>query len=166
MGSRLLSGLFSCLQSAEMDSLVLGWPVVALGLISLTYVPYLFLRIPAVHQKLAQEKKKGYDIRVPRESQAAATDGTPEGRYIARLSGHHANCFEFFPMFALGVFAALHRGVPEARVNWWASAVLAQRLVYSGLFIAGTNATLGNARALVWTVGLGICCYLIAFASP
>ncbi len=130
------------------------------------------LRIPAIHQKLAaapaDAKSKGlrhYDIRTPRAAQAAALDDSPDGRYIARLSGHHQNSHEILPIIAVAVFGALQRGVPEASVSAWASLFLASRVVYTGVYIGGASAALGYTRALVWAAGLAICVHLLAVAK-
>ncbi len=134
-----------------------------------TNPPPAVLRIPAIHSKLAAAPAaKGprlYDIRQPRTAQAAALDDSPEGRYIARLSGQHQNSHEILPVIAVAVFAALQRGVPEASVSAWASLFLASRVVYSAVYICGVSAALGYARALVWTAGLAICLHLLAVAK-
>jgi uncharacterized MAPEG superfamily protein len=133
------------------------------------YVPHLFLRIPAIHAKFAKaagdKKPRAYDIRLPRASQAEAADDTPEGRYIARLSGHHQNSFEAFPLIAGACLVALQRGVPEASVSAWAALILLVRLAYSALYIGGSVAWMAFARAGVWAVGFALCCWLMAFAA-
>ena len=142
------------------------YQLVLFSCVLLCYLPHLLLRIPAIFAKLANNDKglKTYDIRAPRVSQALAADDTPEGRYIARLTGHHNNSHEVFPILAAAIFSALHRGVPVAVVNFYASAFLASRVLYTFLYICGTSAAFGYTRALVWTAGLVLCGYLMAFA--
>jgi uncharacterized MAPEG superfamily protein len=147
----------------------LPWQHVLFAAALLTYLPHLLLRIPAIHAKLAagdKDKKgpKGYDIRAPRTVQAAAVDDSAEGRYIARLNGHHANSHEVFPILLAGVLGALQRGVAAGTVNGYATAFLASRVLYTALYIGGTSAPAGLARAGVWTVGLVLCLHLLAFA--
>ncbi len=87
--------------------------------VMLTYIPHLFLRVPAVNAKLAADYKareqksglKGYSLAFPRVAQAAAADETKEGRFIQALNGHHANSHEAFPIFAAACLAAAARGV-------------------------------------------------------
>ena len=150
------------------------WPTVFVCAVLLCYIPHLALRVPAVHSKLASEKKQagatakgllgGYEIRSPRLAQAAAVDDSPEGRYIARLTGHHDNSHEIFPILVAAVLGALQRGVGKEVVNFWATLWLLSRVVYTLLYITGSSKAFGNARALVWAVGLGLLCYLLAWA--
>jgi uncharacterized MAPEG superfamily protein len=150
---------------------VLEWPLVLAGCMLLTYVPHLLLRVPAVHAKLAAAKDarkgapKGYDIRAPRVAQREAEDETPEGRYIARLSGHHANCHEGFALITAAVLGALQRGAGKGAVDELATIYFASRLVYSALYIGGTSQAAGLARALTWTAGLGVCAWLLVGAK-
>ena len=150
---------------------VLEWPLVLVGCILLTYLPHLLLRVPAVHAKLAAAKEarkgapRGYDIRSPRTAQREAEDDSPEGRYIARLSGHHANCHEGFAIVTAAVLGALQRGARKDAVDALATLYLASRVVYSALYIGGTSKAAGMARALTWTAGLGLCAYMLAWAQ-
>jgi uncharacterized MAPEG superfamily protein len=147
----------------------LDWPHVIVGALILTYVPHLLLRVPAVHLKLAADKKKaavkgapsGYDIRAPREAQAAAVDDSEEGRYISRLNGQHSNSHEAFPIICASIFTALYRGVSVPHINEVATIWLASRVVHTLLYVYGASKVVGGLRGIVWVFGLGCCSYLI-----
>lgn len=147
----------------------LEWPHVIVGSLLLTYVPHLLLRVPAVHLKLAADKKAkgqkgalaGYDIRAPREAQSAAVDDSEEGRYISRLNGQHSNSHESFPIICASIFTALYRGVSVAHVNEMATIWLVSRVIHTLLYISGSSKVVGGLRGIVWVFGLGCCAYLI-----
>jgi uncharacterized MAPEG superfamily protein len=146
----------------------MDYPLVLLSLAMLAYVPHLFLRGPAVHAILSKRGKgmKTYDIRTPRIAQSlAAEDATDEGRYVARLNGHHANSLETFPFIAAAIFACVLRAVPAQQVNFLATSYLITRVIYTPLYIYGTTRLMGIARALVWAAGFGVVCYMLFLAS-
>ena len=97
----------------------IDWCYCLIANVLLTYIPHLFLRVPAVNAKLAADHKareskaglKGYSLAFPRVAQAAAADDSKEGRYIQALNGHHSNSHEAFPIFAAACLAAAARGV-------------------------------------------------------
>ena len=105
-------------------------------------------------------------MRTPRLAQASAEDDTPEGRYIARLNGHHSNSHEIFPLIAAACLAAHACGVPTPLINTIATAFLASRLLHAILYIfLGSAGWAANARALVWLVGLLLVGYLFVQAA-
>jgi len=148
----------------------LDWPIVMLGGIALILLPHLLLRVPAVHAKLSNDKKSaenskgkmaGYDIRAPRSAQNLAADDTPEGRYIGRLNGQHANSHENFVMLCASIFAALNRGVSLNTINSAATIWLFARVFYSFFYIFGESRPMGVTRALLYMVGLAANVYLL-----
>ena len=145
----------------------LDWAICLIINILLIYIPHLFVRVPAVHAKLAADFKKqgkgmkGYSLALPRLAQAAAADESPEGRAISRLNGHHQNSIEIFPLIAAACLAAAARGVSAHTINVWATAFTASRLVYTAAYLGG----LSSVRPLVWTVGLVIATYLLVLAA-
>ena len=145
----------------------LDWALCLLANILLTYIPHLFLRVPAVHAKLAADHKKsekglkGYSLSFPRLAQAAAADGTPEGKYISSLNGHHANSHEVFPLIAAACIAAAVRGVTADTINMWATAFTVSRVAYTLCYLGGVS----SVRPLVWVAGLLIVGRLLALAA-
>jgi uncharacterized MAPEG superfamily protein len=73
-------------------------------------------------------------------------DDTPEGRYIASLSGQHQNSHEIFPLIAAACIIATARNVPREIVDFWASAFTVTRVLYTVAFLRGAS----SVRPLLW----------------
>ena len=116
------------------------------------YVPYIailiaFLQVHLPRQVVSNEMKKlpgGYDNNDPR-GQQQKLDG--RGR---RALGAHMNGFEAFAPFALGVLAAVQRGVRVELVGAIAIAFVAARSIYVGAYIADR----ASLRSAMWGFGM------------
>jgi uncharacterized MAPEG superfamily protein len=137
-----------------MDSF-LAIPVAAL----LPYIPHL-IKAMAVNAKL----QKGYDLKNPRASVLAASDDTPEGRFIQRCQGAHNNGLESWPQFAVAVLVANAAGVDRDTQNTAAAVYVLSRLAYTYLYCYGTSGKLALGRSTSWMVGVGACLYLMVKA--
>lgn len=87
------------------------------------------------------------------------------GRMIERAIACHANGFESFLFFSVGILAAEVRNVNAGLVSLLAMAYLAFRVLYTYLYITGDNRAKAGARSLVWFLSLGCSCALMAFAA-
>ena len=146
----------------------MDWPLVIICGICLTYIPHLLLRAPAVHLKLARDKKTGkgggYDLRAPRASQNSAADDSPEGYYIARLNGQHANSFEGLIILLAALLASVSRGVALETINFSCTCWLLSRLLHTIFYIFGGGSlahTFSLLRALSFVVGIVSNLYLL-----
>ena len=116
------------------------------------YVPYLaiaaaFALIYLPRMIVSQEMKRlegGYDNREPRRQQAQL-----EGRG-RRALGAHMNGFEAFAPFALGVLAAMQRGVRVELVGAIALAFVVARSIYVGAYITDRS----SLRSTMWGFGM------------
>lgn len=126
----------------------------------LPFLPHLVKAFIA-HGKLP----KGYDLRNPRASVAAAADNTETGRLISRLQGAHQNGLEAFPMFAAAVLMAHAAGVPTERASLAATLFIYARLGYTVVYGLNTNARLAYLRSTLWMVGVGCTLWLSTSAA-
>lgn len=55
-------------------------------------------------------------------------------------------------------------GVPESQLSGLATAWVGSRLLYTWLFITGSQKWKTTTRSLVWVVGVGICSYVMYLA--
>jgi uncharacterized MAPEG superfamily protein len=126
----------------------------------LIFVPHGFKAV-AAHGKL----KGGYNLKSPRVSTAAASDSTPEGQFITRCHGAHANAIENFPYLVAAVLMADLAGVPRDTTDRVAAAYLASRVVYTLLYMYGTTKWRAYSRSAVYIGGLASLGWLMALAA-
>lgn len=105
----------------------------------LVYVP----RILATRELVKAGK---YDNHAPREA-LATLDG-----FGKRAVAAHQNGLEAFPMFAIAVLVAAHRGVNVDVVAWLSIAFVVARSLYVWAYLRD-RATL---RSGVWSLGTGV----------
>jgi uncharacterized MAPEG superfamily protein len=144
---------FSSLPTIDAYAALLGGALLA-------FVPHA-LKIAVAHPKL----KKGYDLRAPRLSTEAAIDSTPEGLFVARCQGAHANALESYPFFVAAVLCADLAGVPRATTDRAATFFVASRVLYTLLYVYGTNKYRAMGRSATWFAGLGALVWLLLQAS-
>ena len=125
----------------------------------LCYVPHV-VKIPLVFSKTRK-----YDVRNTRVAVADAMDSTPEGRLIARAQSAHLNALENYPLYAAAVLAALHAGAPAAPLGVACSAYLALRVLYTGLFLAGSSLPIAYTRSLTWLASMVVIGSIFASAA-
>lgn len=142
----------------------LAAPYCVAALLLLAFIPHWIRAFVYVRPKLAREGR-AFDLRYTRKNVEAATDDTPEGRTIARLTGAHTNSLEAFSFIAASVVLALLSGVERSTVDALATAFLAIRVAYTVVYCTGTRAWMGPARSLLWAVGLCICFTLLLKAG-
>jgi uncharacterized MAPEG superfamily protein len=101
---------------------------------------------PKIPASVAMGKRpEGYDNRNPREQQAKL-----EG-WGARARNAHANGFEAFPAFAIGVLVAHVAGASSK----WATILALTHVIARALYIVAYIADVAPLRSGVWMIGLG-----------
>ncbi|KAF2028658.1 hypothetical protein EK21DRAFT_113672 [Setomelanomma holmii] len=75
---------------------------------------------------------------------------------IIRAEGAQQNGFENIGLFAAAVVIGNVAKLPNSTLNTLSAAYLASRVVYNGLYIAGTSDMLSNARSVTFLTGVGI----------
>lgn len=108
-------------------------------------VAFALIHVPRA-TVVAREMAKldgGYNNREPRAQQAQLSG---VGR---RALGAHHNAIEAFPPFAIGVLAALARGVSLDVVSYLAIGFVVVRTIYVVAYLADKSAL----RSGVWTLG-------------
>jgi len=111
---------------------------------------------PKVPMAVAMSKEpSGYDNRQPREQQSRLTGAN------RRAAAAHANGFESFPAFGVGVLATQ---VTHANATWaaiFSLTYIAARTLYPILYIRDQ----ASLRSLVWLVGFVCCIALMILAA-
>lgn len=107
-------------------------------------IAYALIYVPKVPLSVAMARQpEGYDNRHPRDQQAKLTGW---GR---RAAAAHANGFESFAPFAVGVLATQLTGASPHWANMFAVAYVVSRLLYSLAYIGDVN----RLRSSIWFVG-------------
>ena len=110
--------------------------------------------MPWICAIIAKAGLKNYDNHNPREWLAKQTG------YRARANAAQANCFEAFPIYAVGVLLALYTEVPQEEMDLYAGIFVAARVAYVALYISDQD----KLRSIAWGVGV-ICTVGLYVAS-
>jgi uncharacterized MAPEG superfamily protein len=110
--------------------------------------------MPWICAGIAKAGQKNYDNHNPREWLAKQTG------YRARANAAQGNCFEAFPIYAVGVLLAFYTEVPQEEIDLYASLFVAARVAYVALYISDQD----KLRSLAWLVGV-ICTVGLYIAS-
>jgi uncharacterized MAPEG superfamily protein len=110
--------------------------------------------MPWICAIIAKAGLKNYDNHNPREWLAKQTG------YRARANAAQANCFEAFPIYAVGVLLALYTEVPQEEMDLYAGIFVAARVAYVALYISDQD----KLRSIAWIVGV-ICTVGLYVAS-
>jgi uncharacterized MAPEG superfamily protein len=110
--------------------------------------------MPWICAIIAKAGLKNYDNHNPREWLAKQTG------YRARANAAQANCFEAFPIYAVGVLLALYTEVPQEEMDLYAGIFVAARVAYVALYISDQD----KLRSIAWVVGV-ICTVGLYIAS-
>jgi uncharacterized MAPEG superfamily protein len=110
--------------------------------------------MPWICVGIAKAGKRSYDNHNPRQWLAQQTG------YRARANAAQANCFEAFPLFAVGVLLALYAEVPSEQVDMYAGIFIAARVAYIAFYLSDQD----KLRSLAWLVGVG-CSVALLVAS-
>lgn len=145
-------------------SLAISSPTCVLLALLLAYIPQWYRAFGVVRPMLARTGRP-YDVRYTRLETARATNDTPEGLLVARLTGCHQNGLEAFAYFGIAVAIATLSGVPLALIDALSTVFVAVRVVYVYLYATGVEAWKGPARTIVYAIGLCLCASLFALAS-
>lgn len=100
--------------------------------------------MPWICAGIAKAGKRNYDNHNPREWLAKQTG------YRARANAAQANCFEAFPMYAVGVLLAMMTNVDPSQIEMWAGVFIVSRIAYIACFLMDKD----KLRSLVWLVGV------------
>lgn len=139
-------------------------PQCVLGSLVLAFVPHFVRTYGYVRPKLSKAGKT-YDIGNPRAMVAMATDSTPEGAVIARLTGAHNNSLEAFSYFSAAVAMALLSGVPREEVDSLARTFLGIRAAYLAIYSSAKLNGVVPLRSLAFIGGLITCGALLMKAA-
>jgi uncharacterized MAPEG superfamily protein len=96
--------------------------------------------MPWICAGIAKGGQKNYDNHNPREWLAKQTG------YRARANAAQANCFEAFPMYAVGVLS----DIEADQLELWAGLFIAARLAYVACYVMDQD----KLRSLAWLVGV------------
>lgn len=110
--------------------------------------------MPWICVGIAKAGKRSYDNHNPRQWLAQQTG------YRARANAAQANCFEAFPLFAVGILLALYAEVPSEQVDMYAGIFIAARVAYIAFYLSDQD----KLRSLAWLVGVG-CSVALLVAS-
>ena len=110
--------------------------------------------MPWICAIIAKAGQKNYDNHNPREWLAKQTG------YRARANAAQGNCFEAFPIYAVGILLALYTEVPQEVIDSYASLFVAARVAYVALYIGDQD----KLRSIAWLVGV-ICSVGLYIAS-
>jgi uncharacterized MAPEG superfamily protein len=100
--------------------------------------------MPWICAGIAKAGQKNYDNHNPREWLAKQTG------YRARANAAQANCFEAFPLYAVGVLMAMLSDVAEDQIQWCALIFILARVAYVACYVMDKD----KLRSLAWTVGV------------
>ena len=152
------------LQSA-LDDMALDAILCVAATLLLAYIPHWYRAFGVARPKLASSSGgRPYDLRYTRDSVSRASDGTPEGLLVARLTGCHQNGLEMFAIFAAAVACALAVHVAPSALDTAATLFLLSRMCYTYFYWTGVRVWKAFARSASWVVGLVLCFYILALA--
>ena len=100
--------------------------------------------MPWICAGIAKGGQKNYDNQNPREWLAKQTG------YRARANAAQANCFEAFPMYAVGVLLAMLSDIEADQLELWAGLFIAARVAYVAFYVMDKD----KLRSLAWLVGV------------
>ncbi|WP_090131098.1 MAPEG family protein [Limnohabitans sp. Rim11] len=100
--------------------------------------------MPWICAGIAKGGQKNYDNHNPREWLAKQTG------YRARANAAQANCFEAFPMYAVGVLLAMLSDIEADQLEMWAGLFIAARVAYVACYVMDKD----KLRSLAWLVGV------------
>ena len=100
--------------------------------------------MPWICAGIAKGGQKNYDNHNPREWLAKQTG------YRARANAAQANCFEAFPMYAVGVLLAMLSDIEPDQLELWAGLFIAARVAYVACYVMDKD----KLRSLAWLVGV------------
>ena len=100
--------------------------------------------MPWICAGIAKDGQKNYDNHNPREWLAKQTG------YRARANAAQANCFEAFPMDAVGVLLAMLSDIEADQLEMWAGLFIAARVAYVAFYVMDKD----KLRSLAWLVGV------------
>ena len=100
--------------------------------------------MPWICAGIAKGGQKNYDNHNPREWLAKQTG------YRARANAAQANCFEAFPMYAVGVLLAMLSNVDIDRIQMWTGLFIVARVAYIACYLMDKD----KLRSLAWLVGV------------
>ena len=100
--------------------------------------------MPWICTGIAKAGQKNYDNHNPREWLAKQTG------YRARANAAQANCFEAFPLYAVGVLLAMLSDVEMDQVELCASIFILARVAYVAFYLMDND----KMRSLAWLVGV------------
>ena len=100
--------------------------------------------MPWICAGIAKAGQRNYDNHNPRDWLAKQTG------YRARANAAQANCFEAFPIYAVGVLLALMSKVDIEQIQMWNGIFLAARVVYVACYLVDKD----KLRSLAWLVGV------------
>jgi uncharacterized MAPEG superfamily protein len=110
--------------------------------------------MPVVCAGIAKSGFKDYDNHDPRAWLSRQTG------FRARANAAQANCFEAFPLFAVGIILALLTGVDPAMVDTLALLFMAARVAYVVFYLLDQD----KWRTMAWSVAFLTAIALYAFA--
>ena len=100
--------------------------------------------MPWICTGIAKAGQKNYDNHNPREWLAKQTG------YRARANAAQANCFEAFPLYAVGVLLAMLSDVEMDQVELCAGIFILARVAYIAFYLMDND----KMRSLAWLVGV------------
>lgn len=100
--------------------------------------------MPWVCAGIAKAGQRNYDNHNPREWLAR------QSGYRARANAAQANCFEAFPLYAVGVLMAMLADVEMDQVELCAGIFIVARVAYVACYLMDKD----KMRSLAWLVGV------------
>ena len=100
--------------------------------------------MPWICAGIAKAGQRNYDNHNPREWLARQTG------YRARANAAQANCFEAFPLYAVGVLMAMLADVEMDQVELCAGIFIVARVAYVACYLMDKD----KMRSLAWFVGV------------
>lgn len=108
-------------------------------------IAYGLVYLPKVVLSVAMAKQpEGYDNKTPRDQQAKLTG------WGKRAAAAHANGFESFAPFGIGVLVATQSGAHPDTAAKLAIAYIVARTIYPFMYLANID----KLRSLIWTMGV------------
>jgi len=111
--------------------------------------------MPWICAGIAKAGQKNYDNHNPRAWLALQTG------YRAHANAAQANCFEAFPLYAVGILLALLSDVADEHIQWCAIVFILARVAYVACYILDKD----KLRSLAWTVGVASTVTLYALSA-
>ena len=100
--------------------------------------------MPWICAGIAKAGQKNYDNHNPRQWLSQQTG------YRARANAAQANCFEAFPLYAVGVLLALLSKVEIDQIQMWTGIFVVARVAYVACYLTDKD----KLRSLAWLVGV------------